>query len=188
MLKYAIIGFKSACDLLLLDMLLKIVREKTPIYGSNCFFAENATLIGDVVMGNDCSVWYQAVVRGDVHSIRIGNRVNIQDGAVVHATYQKSPTQIGNNVSVGHNAIVHGCTIHDIVLIGMGALVMDDCVVESNTIIAAGAVVPHGPRVPTGTVFGGVPARKIKEVSQELLEGEIQRIANNYLHYADWFR
>ena len=188
MLKYAIIGFKSACDLLLLDMLLKTVREKTPTYGSNCFFAENATLIGDVVLGNDCSVWYQAVVRGDVHSIRIGNRVNIQDGAVVHATYQKSPTQIGNNVSVGHNAIVHGCTIHDNVLIGMGAIVMDDCVVESNSIIAAGAVVPQGTRVPTGTVFGGVPARKIKEVSQDLLKGEIHRIANNYLHYADWFR
>jgi carbonic anhydrase/acetyltransferase-like protein (isoleucine patch superfamily) len=188
LLKYTIIRFKSASDLLLLDMLIKTVREKTPTYGSNCFFAENATLIGEVELGNDCSVWYQAVIRGDVHSIRIGNRVNVQDGAVIHATYQKSPTRIGNDVSIGHNAIVHGCTLHNNVLIGMGAIVMDDCVVESNSIIAAGAVLPQGTIVPSGTVFGGVPARKIKEVSEDLLEGEIHRIARNYLKYADWFR
>ena len=139
-------------------------------------------------MGDDCSVWYQAVVRGDVDSIRIGNRVNIQDGAVIHATYQKSPTHIGNNVSIGHNAIVHGCTLHDNVLVGMGAIVMDDCVVESNSIIGAGAVLTQGTIVPSGTIFWGVPAKKIKEISQDLLEGEIHRIANNYLHYADWFR
>ena len=138
-------------------------------------------------MGRDCSVWFHAVIRGDVHSIRIGDRVNIQDGAVIHATYERSPTTIGNRVSIGHNAIVHGCTIHDNVLIGMGSIVMDDCVVESNSIIAAGAVLPQGTHVPTGTIYGGVPAKKIKDISTELLEGEIERIADNYTMYAGWF-
>lgn len=169
-------------------MLIKTILGHTPTYGENCFFADNATLIGDVIMGNACSVWFQAVVRGDVHQIRIGNHVNIQDGAVIHATYKKSPTLIGNNVSIGHNAIVHGCTIHDNVLVGMGAIIMDDAIVESNSIIAAGAVVSKNTRVPSGTVFGGVPAKKIKDTSLELIAGEIERIATNYSLYASWFK
>jgi carbonic anhydrase/acetyltransferase-like protein (isoleucine patch superfamily) len=169
-------------------MLIKTILGHTPSYGENCFFADNATLIGDVVMGDSCSVWFQAVVRGDVHRIRIGNRVNIQDGAVIHATYKTAPTTIGNNVSIGHNAIVHGCTIHDNVLVGMGAIIMDDAVVESNCIIAAGAVVTKNTTVPSGTVFGGMPAKKIKDTSPELISGEIARIAKNYSLYASWFK
>jgi carbonic anhydrase/acetyltransferase-like protein (isoleucine patch superfamily) len=169
-------------------MLIKTILGHTPSYGENCFFADNATLIGDVVMGDSCSVWFQAVVRGDVHRIRIGNRVNIQDGAVIHATYKTAPTTIGNNVSIGHNAIVHGCTIHDNVLVGMGAIIMDDAVVESNCIIAAGAVVTKNTIVPSGTVFGGMPAKKIKDTSPELISGEIARIAKNYSLYASWFK
>ncbi|MDA0780006.1 MAG: gamma carbonic anhydrase family protein [Bacteroidetes bacterium] len=169
-------------------MLIKSILGHTPQYGQDCFFADNATLIGDVIMGDYCSVWFQAVVRGDVHSIRIGNRVNIQDGAVIHATYKASPTTIGNNVSVGHNAIVHGCTIHDNVLVGMGAIIMDDAVIESNSIIAAGAVVSKNTVVPAGSVFAGVPAKKIKESSPELISGEIERIAKNYSLYASWFK
>ena len=159
-----------------------------PEFGENCFVAPNATVVGDVVMGNDCSVWFNAVVRGDVNSIRIGNKVNIQDGAVVHCTYQKTKVHLGNNVSVGHNAIVHGCTVHDNVLIGMGAIVMDNCEIGSNTIIAAGAVVTEGTIVPPGCIFAGVPAKKIKDISQELINGEIDRIANNYLMYSGWFK
>ena len=143
-------------------MILKTIRGKTPSYGQNCFFADTSVVVGDVVMGRDCSVWYHAIVRGDVNSIQIGDQVNIQDGAVIHATYQKFSTTIGNCVSIGHNAIVHGCTIHDNVLIGMGAIVMDGCVVESNSIIAAGAVVTQGTHVPSGTIFSGVPAKKKK--------------------------
>jgi carbonic anhydrase/acetyltransferase-like protein (isoleucine patch superfamily) len=169
-------------------MLIKTILDHTPSYGENCFFADNATLIGDVVMGDSCSVWFQAVVRGDVHRIRIGNHVNIQDGAVIHATYKTAPTTIGNNVSIGHNAIVHGCTIHDNVLVGMGAIIMDDAVVESNSIIAAGAVVTKNTIVPSGTVFGGMPAKKIKDTSPELISGEIVRIAKNYSLYASWFK
>ncbi len=156
--------------------------------GENCFIAPNATIVGDVVMGADCSVWFNAVVRGDVNSIRMGNKVNIQDGAVIHATYQKTQTHIGNNVSIGHNAIVHGCTVEDNVLIGMGAIVMDNAHIGSNTIIAAGAVVLEGTRVEAGSIYAGVPAKKVKNVSQELIHGEIDRIANNYIMYADWFR
>ena len=169
-------------------MILKTIRGKTPSYGENCFFADTSVVVGDVVMGRDCSVWYHAIVRGDVNSIQIGDQVNIQDGAVIHATYQKFSTTIGNCVSIGHNAIVHGCTIHDNVLIGMGAIVMDGCVVESNSIIAAGAVVTQGTHVPSGTIFAGVPAKKKKDISVELTEGEIERIAKNYIMYADWFR
>lgn len=169
-------------------MLIKTILGHTPSYGENCFFADNATLIGDVVMGDSCSVWFQAVVRGDVHRIRIGNHVNIQDGAVIHATYKTAPTTIGNNVSIGHNAIVHGCTIHDNVLVGMGAIIMDDAVVKSNCIIAAGAVVTKNTTVPSGTVFGGMPAKKIKDTSPELISGEIARIAKNYSLYASWFK
>ena len=168
-------------------MLLKSVLGHTPQYGTNCFFAENATLIGDIIIGDFCSVWFQAVVRGDVHRIRIGNHVNIQDGAVIHATYKTSPTTIGNNVSVGHNAIIHGCTIHDNVLVGMGAIIMDNAVVESNSIIAAGAVVSKNTVIPAGSVFAGVPAKKIKDTSPELVSGEIERIAKNYSLYASWY-
>lgn len=139
-------------------------------------------------MGNDCSVWFNAVVRGDVNAIRLGNKVNIQDGAVIHCTYQKTQTIVGNNVSIGHNAIVHGCTVQDNVLIGMGAIVMDNAVIGSNSIIAAGAVVLEGTHVEPGSIFAGVPARKVKDISQELIGGEIHRIANNYLMYSSWFK
>ncbi len=169
-------------------MLIKSVRGFTPQYGKNCFFAENATLIGELIMGNDCSVWYQAVVRGDVNSITIGNRVNIQDGAVIHGTYEQSATKIGDDVSIGHNAIVHGCTIKERVLIGMGSIIMDNCVVGSNSIIAAGSVLPKNTIVPEGTVFAGIPAKKIKDISPELEQGEIERIAANYIKYASWFK
>ncbi len=168
--------------------LIKTLNGKSPQMGSNCFLAESATVVGDVIMGEHCSIWFNAVVRGDVHYIRMGNKVNIQDNAVVHCTYQKHPTNIGNNVSVGHNAIVHGCTIHDNVLVGMGAIVMDACVIESNCIIAAGAVLLEGTHVPSGSVYAGVPARKVKDLSPELFSGEIQRIANNYITYANWYK
>jgi carbonic anhydrase/acetyltransferase-like protein (isoleucine patch superfamily) len=157
-------------------------------FGKNCFIAPNATIVGDVVVGDDCSIWFNAVIRGDVNSIRIGNKVNIQDGAVIHCTYQKTQVHLGNNVSVGHNAIVHGCKVHDNVLIGMGAIVMDNCEIGSNTIIAAGAVVTEGTVVPSGCIFAGVPAKKVKDISQELISGEIDRIANNYLMYSGWFK
>ena len=169
-------------------MLIKTVREFTPQWGSDCFIAENATLIGDLVMGNQCSVWYQAVIRGDVNSIRIGNRVNIQDGAIIHATYEKTKTIIGNDVSIGHNAIVHGCILKDNVLVGMGSIVMDNCIVESNSIIAAGSVVTQNTHVPAGTIYAGVPARKIKDIDSDLQKGEIERIAKNYLMYSGWFK
>jgi carbonic anhydrase/acetyltransferase-like protein (isoleucine patch superfamily) len=169
-------------------MLLKSVRGYTPSYGSNCFFAENATLIGDVILGDEVSVWYHAVVRGDVNSIRIGNKVNIQDGVVIHATYETAATHIWNNVSIGHNAIVHGCTLHDNVLVGMGSIVMDHCEIGSNSIIAAGAVVTQNTIVPPGSIYAGVPARKIKEIDPDLQQNEIQRIAKNYILYASWFK
>lgn len=164
------------------------VKGIHPKLGNNCFIAPNATIVGDVVTGDDCSFWFNAVVRGDVNSIRIGNKVNIQDGAVIHCTYQKTTVELGNNVSIGHNAIVHGCTVHDNVLIGMGAIVMDNCEIGSNTIIAAGAVVTEGTKVPSGCIFAGVPAKKVKDISQELISGEIDRIANNYLMYSSWFK
>ena len=170
---------------------MAIIREllgKAPQLGENVFVAETAVIIGDVTMGDDCSIWYNAVLRGDVNSIKIGNKVNIQDNAMVHCTYKKSPTTIGNNVSVGHNAIVHGCTIHDNVLIGMGAIVMDDCLVESNSIVGAGSVVTQGTHIKSGEVWGGVPAKKIKDISAELLEGEVNRIANNYVKYSGWYK
>lgn len=168
--------------------LIKEVNGASPEFGDNCYLAENATITGDVKMGNECSIWFNAVLRGDVHYIKMGNKVNIQDGAVVHCTYKKSPTNIGNNVSVGHNAIVHGCTIKDNVLIGMGAIVMDDVVVESNTIIAAGAVVLQGTKVEGGCVYAGIPAKKVKEVGKDLLEGEINRIAESYIIYSSWYK
>jgi len=168
--------------------LVKKVRGKSPKIGQNCFLAENATIIGDVEMGNGCSVWFNAVLRGDVHYIKIGNNVNIQDGAVIHGTYEKSPTNLGNNISIAHNATIHGCTIKDNVLIGMGAVVLDDSIIESNSIIAAGAVVTKGTHVESGSIYAGSPAKKIKEISPELLHGEINRIANNYATYAEWFK
>ena len=168
--------------------LIKPVKGIYPQYGSDCYFAENATIVGDVVMGNECSVWFNAVVRGDVNSIRMGNKVNIQDGAVIHCTYEKTKVSLGNNVSIGHNAIVHGCTVHDNVLIGMGAIVMDNVEVGSNTIIAAGAVVLENTKIESGCIYAGVPAKKVKDISQELIKGEINRIADNYLMYSGWFK
>lgn len=169
-------------------MLIKSVRGFTPQLGNDCYFAENATIIGEVVIGDWCSVWFQAIIRGDVNRIRIGNRVNIQDGVVIHATYEKSATTIGDDVSIGHNAIVHGCTIEDRVLIGMGSIVMDDCHVSSNSIIAAGAVLPKGTVVPSGSVYAGVPAKLIKKVDPSLQKGEIERIAASYITYSSWFK
>ena len=169
-------------------MIIKELNGKIPQLGEDCFIAENAVIVGDVAMGDQCSIWYNAVLRGDVHYIKMGNKVNVQDNATIHCTYLKSPTTIGNNVSIGHNAIVHGCTIHDNVLIGMGSIVMDDCVVESNSIIAAGAVVTQGTYVASGSIYAGIPARKIKDISQELVSGQIERIANNYIKYASWYK
>ena len=169
-------------------MLLRKLKGITPKYGKDCFFAENATLIGDVILGDQCSVWYNAVVRGDVHSIRMGNQVNIQDGAIIHATYKKAPTTIGNRVSIGHNAILHGCTIHDDVLVGMGSVVMDDCIVERFSIIAAGAVVTQGTHVESGSIYAGIPARKIKTLDANLIQNEIERIAKGYVLYSEWYQ
>ena len=164
------------------------VKGVFPKIGENCYIAPNATIVGDVIMGSDCSIWFNAVLRGDVNAIRIGNKVNIQDGAVVHCTYQKTRAIIGNNVSVGHNAIVHGCVIKDNVLVGMGAIVMDNAEIGSNSIIAAGAVVLEGTKVEAGTIYAGVPARKVKDISPDLIHGEIDRIANNYVMYSGWFK
>ena len=168
--------------------LIREVRGKRPHMGQDCFIAENATIVGDVTMGDECSVWFNAVVRGDVHYIKMGNRVNVQDNATLHCTYQKHPLNIGNNVSIGHNAMVHGCTVHDNVLIGMGSIVMDGCIVESNSIIAAGAVVLEGTHVPSGCIYAGVPAKKVKDITTELVSGEINRIAGNYVMYSGWFK
>ena len=168
--------------------LIKSLRGKTPVIGLNSFLAENAVIIGDVTIGDNCSIWYGAVLRGDVHYIKIGNNVNIQDNAVIHATYEKSPTNIGNNVSIAHGAIVHGCTIMDNVLIGMNAVVLDEAVIHSNSIVAAGAIVTKGTVIESGSVYAGSPAKKIKDMSPELLEGEINRIANNYHKYSGWYK
>jgi carbonic anhydrase/acetyltransferase-like protein (isoleucine patch superfamily) len=164
------------------------VQGTSPQFGADCFIAPNATVVGDVITGNECSIWFNAVVRGDVNSIRLGNRVNVQDGAVIHCTYQRSKTVIGNNVSIGHNAIVHGCTIADDVLVGMGAIIMDNAEVGSNTIIAAGAVILEGTKVEAGSIYAGVPAKKIKNISAQLINGEINRIAQNYVKYSGWFK
>lgn len=164
------------------------VKGVLPNIPDDCYIAENATIVGDVVMGKECSVWFNAVVRGDVNSIRMGDRVNIQDGACIHCTYQKTKTIIGNNVSIGHHAIVHGCNVEDNVLIGMGAIVMDNVHIGKNSIIAAGAVVLEGTQVESGSIYAGVPAKKVKNISPELLEGEVERIANNYVMYSGWFK
>ncbi len=168
--------------------LIKTVKGIAPVFGADCYLAENATIVGDVIMGDNCSIWFNAVIRGDVNSIRMGNKVNVQDGAVIHCTYQKTKTTIGNNVSIGHNALVHGSTIHDNVLIGMGSIVMDNCEIGSNSIIAAGAVLTENTKVEAGSVYAGVPAKKIKDINQELIHGEIDRIAANYMMYASWFK
>ena len=169
-------------------MLIKSVNGKTPSIPEDCYVAENATIVGDVTFGSNCSVWFNTVIRGDVNVIRIGDKVNIQDGAVIHCTYQKHSTIIGNNVSIGHNAIVHGCVILDNVLIGMGAIVMDNCVIESNSIVAAGAVVTQNTIVGAGTIWAGVPAKKVKDIDQSNFAGEIERISNNYVMYSSWFK
>lgn len=171
-----------------MQALIKTVNGKTPRFGSDCYIAENATIVGDVVCGDQCSFWFNAVVRGDVHYIKMGHKVNVQDGAIIHCTYQKAPATIGNNVSIGHRALVHGCTIHDNVLIGMGAIVMDHCVIESGSIIAAGSVVLENTHVEAGSIYAGIPAKKVKSISKELFEGEVMRIANNYVMYASWFK
>jgi carbonic anhydrase/acetyltransferase-like protein (isoleucine patch superfamily) len=164
------------------------VENKVPSFGNNCFLAPNSTIVGDVIMGDDCSVWFNAVIRGDVNFIRIGNKVNIQDGACIHCTFQKCGTTIGNMVSIGHHAIVHGCTIQDDVLVGMGAIIMDKAVIMSNTIIAAGSVVLENTICESGSIYAGVPAKKVKDISAEMISGEIHRIAENYVKYSDWFR
>jgi len=169
-------------------MVIKAVNGKSPSIPEDCFVAENATILGDVTFGKLCSVWYNAVIRGDVHYIKIGDKVNIQDGAVIHCTYQKHPTEIGNNVSIGHNAIVHGCTLEDNVLIGMGAIVMDHAIIKTNAIIAAGSVVLENTVVESGCIYAGVPAKKVKEVSPEHFKDLNERIANNYVMYSGWFK
>jgi carbonic anhydrase/acetyltransferase-like protein (isoleucine patch superfamily) len=169
-------------------MIIKTINGKSPKIPTDCYIAENATIIGDVEFGSECSVWFNAVIRGDVHYIKIGKKVNIQDGAIIHATYQKHPTNIGNNVSIGHNAIVHGCTLEDNVLIGMGAIVMDNCIVQCNSIVAAGSVVTQNTIVESGSIYAGIPARKVKDINTSEFSGEIQRISNNYVMYSSWYK
>jgi carbonic anhydrase/acetyltransferase-like protein (isoleucine patch superfamily) len=167
--------------------IIKEVRGYTPKFGENCFLADTAVVVGEVTMGSNCTVWFNAIVRGDVHSITIGNNTNIQDGAIIHCTYQKAKTMIGNNVSIAHNAIVHGCTVEDDVLIGMGAIIMDDAVIGSNSVIAAGAVILPGTKVESGSVYAGVPAKKVKDIGEEM-KAVIQRTAKNYPMYAEWYK
>lgn len=166
---------------------IKSVRGFTPKFGKDCFLADGAVVVGDVTMGDNCTVWFNAVVRGDVHSITIGDNTNIQDGAVLHCTYQRARLIIGSNVSIAHNAVVHGCTVEDNVLIGIGAIIMDHAVIGKNSVIAAGAVVLPGTVVEPGSVYAGVPAKRVKDVTPELLE-TIARTARNYPMYAQWFR
>lgn len=164
------------------------VEGKEPRFGEHCFIAPNATIVGDVITGKNCSFWFNSVVRGDVNFIRLGDQVNVQDGACIHCTYERAGTSVGNNVSIGHHAIVHGCTVHDNVLIGMGAIIMDHAIVHSNTIIAAGAVVLENTVCEPGSIYAGVPARKVKAIPDAMISGEINRIAENYTRYADWYR
>ncbi|MDB5273342.1 MAG: hexapeptide transferase family protein [Chitinophagaceae bacterium] len=168
--------------------LIKTILGKTPSFGKNVYLAENATVIGNVIAGDDCSIWFNAVIRGDVNSIRMGNKVNVQDGACLHCTFEKASLTIGNNVSIGHHAIVHGCTIEDNVLVGMGSIVMDHAHIESNVLIAAGSVVLENSRLESGCLYAGVPAKKIKVLGEELLKGQIDRIANNYVLYSSWYK
>ncbi len=168
--------------------LIKTIRGYTPQFGEGCYLADNATIIGDVIMGDHCSVWFNAVIRGDVHYVRIGNKVNIQDGAVIHCTFETAPTDIGDNVSIAHNAIVHGCRIGNNVLIGMNAVIMDNAQIGANSIIAAGSVVLEETIVEAGSVYGGVPAKKIKSISPEHTKNLLERISNNYIKYASWYK
>jgi carbonic anhydrase/acetyltransferase-like protein (isoleucine patch superfamily) len=168
--------------------LIKEVRGFTPEFGKDVFLAENSTIVGEVTCGNQCSFWFNSVVRGDVNYIKMGDKVNVQDGVIIHGTFEKSPTNIGNNVSIGHQAMVHGCTIQDNVLVGMGAIIMDDCIIGENSIIAAGAVLTSKTIVPPRSIYAGVPAKKIKNIPENLIEGEINRIANNYVKYASWYK
>lgn len=167
--------------------IIKSVRGFTPVFGNNCFLADNAVVVGEVIMGNNCTVWFNAVVRGDVHSITIGDDTNIQDGAIIHCTYQRAKTTIGSKVSIAHNAIVHGCTVEDNVLIGMGAIIMDDAVIGRGSVIAAGAVVLPGTIVEPGSIYAGLPAKRIKDVGEEM-KAVIERTARNYPMYAEWFK
>lgn len=167
--------------------LIKAVKGIKPKFGENCFIADNATITGDVICGDNCTFWFNSVVRGDVHRIRIGNNVNIQDAAIIHCTYQKYHVEIGNNVSIAHRAIVHGCHIHDNVLIGMGAIVMDGVVIESNSIVAAGAVVLEGTHIESGAIYAGIPAKKVKDIEPEKIKNQIERIAESYPKYASWY-
>ncbi|PWD99829.1 gamma carbonic anhydrase family protein [Marinilabilia rubra] len=168
--------------------LLKSVRGFTPKIGKNVFLADNATVIGDVEMGDDCSIWFNAVLRGDVNSIKIGNKVNIQDGSVLHTLYEKSTIEIGDNVSVGHNVTIHGAKIEDNVLVGIGATVLDHAVIGSNSIIAANSLVLSGTKVEPNSVYAGVPAKKVKDIEPQQTSEMINKIANNYLMYSDWYK
>ena len=168
--------------------LIKSVRGFTPLFGKDCYLAENSTIVGDVIIGDNCSFWFNSVIRGDVNSIRIGNKVNVQDGSIIHCTYEKTKAIIGNNVSIGHNVIIHGATVHDNVLIGMGSIIMDNVVIKENSIIAAGAIVLEGTVVESGTIYGGIPAKKIKEIEKKHSREMIERIANNYIFYSDWYK
>lgn len=172
----------------MMSALILPVQDKMPKIPASCYVAPNCTIVGEVEMGEECSIWFNAIIRGDVHYIKMGNKVNVQDGAIIHCTYQKCPTNIGNNVSIGHRAIVHGCTILDNVLIGMGAIVMDNAVVESNSIVGAGSVVTEGTHIKTGEVWAGVPAKKIKDINEELQKETLERISNNYVMYSSWFK
>tara|TARA_B100001758_G_C18321850_1_gene563626 strand:- start:625 stop:1140 length:516 start_codon:yes stop_codon:yes gene_type:complete len=167
--------------------LIKEVKGMRPVFGENVYLAENATVVGEVTMGDNCSVWFSAVIRADVNFIKIGSKVNIQDGVVIHCTYQKAPTILGDNITIGHNALIHGCIINDNVLIGMGAILMDGVVVESNSIVAAGAVVLEGTRIKSGTIYAGVPAKKVKEINQKEIAGVIKESSENYVKYSSWF-
>jgi carbonic anhydrase/acetyltransferase-like protein (isoleucine patch superfamily) len=168
--------------------LIKSVRGFSPVFGNDCYLADNCTVIGDVITGDKCSIWFNAVVRGDVNSIRIGNSVNIQDNAILHCTYEKTTINIGNNVSIGHNVIIHGASLEDNVLIGMGAILMDDVFVGTNSIIAAGAVLLENTHVEPGSIYGGVPARRIKGVDEKQFREMIGRISKNYVRYSYWYR
>ena len=167
--------------------IIKTIRNHTPQIPKDCFIAENAVIVGNVIIGKECSIWFHAIVRGDVNAIRIGDKVNIQDGAIIHCTYEKAATTIGNNVSIGHRAIIHGCTLEDNVLIGMGAIVMDKAVVQSGSLVAAGAVVLEGTIVESGSIYAGVPARKVKNLSEKAFKEMVEKTANNYVKYASWF-
>ena len=168
--------------------IIKTVRGFTPVFGKNCYLADNAAIIGDVIIGDDCSVWFNTVLRGDVNSIRIGNKVNIQDGSVLHTLYGNSVVEIGNNVTIGHNVVIHGAKICDYVLLGIGSIILDHAVIGENSIIAAGAVVLTGTIVEPGSLYAGTPAKKVKDISPEQTRNMIECIANNYIMYASWFK